>query len=157
MCSHGCYLFCFKLERVCKQIYSTSFFVRRTIFLLSKWSLCPYLILVYGLQRFAHRGYKQHVRTECWLHIQAIKRSRPRPYPPCGDVPYLSQLDITLLIRTTLDLLALVGIPEVTCGRNLLACICSHQLVIVVHSHGTSHNLTDTGHQHINTFRDATI
>ena len=43
----------------------------------------------YGLQRPMNLGYRQQVRTECCLQIQAMNRSSPNPYPPWGDVPYL--------------------------------------------------------------------
>ena len=46
-------------------------------------------LLVYGLQRPMNLGYRQHVRTECCLQIHAMNRSKPRPYPPWGEVPYL--------------------------------------------------------------------
>ena len=44
---------------------------------------------VYGLARPMNRGYRQVVRTVCWLAIHARKRSKPNPYPPWGEVPYL--------------------------------------------------------------------
>src|SRR6266487_5017619 len=68
---------------------------RRDIIMLSdlrgNLSLRIFIIVslrVYGLHRPMNLGYKQQVRTECWLHIHAMNRSNPRPYPPCGDVPY---------------------------------------------------------------------
>lgn len=47
------------------------------------------LDLTYGLHLPINRGYKQQVLTLCCLQIHAMNRSRPSPYPPWGEVPYL--------------------------------------------------------------------
>jgi hypothetical protein len=68
---------------------------------------------VYGLQRPMNRGYRQHVRTECCLQIHAMNRSKPRPYPPWGDVPYLEMLLELGCAEGGVNLLSLLGVPVV--------------------------------------------
>jgi len=52
---------------------------------------------------------------------------------------------------------ALVGVPVVWLGINTLALIGGHQLIVVVHSHTSTNNLADTGHQAVNRLGDATV
>lgn len=42
----------------------------------------------YGLQRWTNRGYKHTSRMWYLFRIQVKNRSKPKPYPPWGHVPY---------------------------------------------------------------------
>ena len=59
--------------------------------------------------------------------------------------------------RPVVYILALVGEPVVRCSRNTLPLVRRHQLIEILHPHGTTNNLTNTGHQAINTLGNAGI
>lgn len=46
------------------------------------------LVFGYGLQRWTKRGYRHTSRMWYLFRIQVRNRSKPKPYPPWGHVPY---------------------------------------------------------------------
>jgi hypothetical protein len=93
------------------------------------------LDLTYGLALPINRGYKQQVLTLCCLQIQAMNRSSPSPYPPCGEVPYLDVLACYFKIDVRPNLLSLLSVPIILLGRDTFTLVCLHQLLITFHSH----------------------
>ena len=56
-----------------------------------------------------------------------------------------------------INLLALVSVPVIGLGVHALVLVGVHQLIPVVHAHTSTDDLTNTGHEHVDTLGDAAV